>query len=119
MRRAKCARKSAPDFAAKLQTSAVGAALFVGCCVCVCVHAYTDLIYNFCASISSLEQFRVERALPMRCDATRRSGEAAELPARKAAWIRDSPMNKSHRGEMIFAYIVWHDTPQVSFAQLV
>lgn len=36
----KRARKSAPHFAPKLlQTSAVGAALFVAC---VCMHAYTN-----------------------------------------------------------------------------
>lgn len=91
------ARKSAPDFAAKLQTSAVGAVLLAWT-----VRIY-EFEYNFHAGVSSLEQFHSEL---YRCDATQWREEAAEFPARKAARIRGSPMNKSHRGETIFTYIV-------------
>lgn len=69
--------------------------------------------YNFHASVSSLEQFRGEL---YRCDATQWREEAAEFPARKAARIRGSPMNKSHCGETIFTYIVCRETLRISFA---
>jgi len=70
--------------------------------------------YNFRASVSSLEQFRGEWLY--QCDATRC---AADRRASERGRPHGSPMNKSHRGKTIFAYIILQKTFQVSFVQLV